>query len=119
MLRMTIIISAAITAVTIGTPLAAQSVDQDVRCWIASNVVARQEKDPGRKQFAGLAVFYYLGRLDARLSTQQLKAAATTQAKAMNGTDLGPMMRTCATRLIDRQKALQAMSQQAAPPTAK
>lgn len=119
MLRMTTIFTAAIAAATVGAPLAAQAVDQDVRCWIASNFVARQEKDPARKQFAGLAGFYYLGRLDARVSSQQLKAAANAQVKAMNGTDLGPLMRTCATRLIDRQKALQAMAQQAGPPPAK
>src|SRR4051812_32454522 len=50
MLRPMITFAATIAAATIGAPLAAQSVDQDLKCFIASNIFVQNEKDPAKKQ---------------------------------------------------------------------
>jgi hypothetical protein len=112
--RTTTIFTAAIAAAAIAAPIAAQSVDQDVRCFIASNVFVKNEKDPAKKQLAGVASFFYLGRLDARMSVQQLAAAANAQGKLMKPADLGTTMTACAARLTEKGKALQALGQQQA-----
>ena len=111
MLRPISILTAAIAAATIGAPIAAQSIDQDVRCFIASNIFVQSEKDPARKQLAGVASVYYLGRLDARMSLPQLAAAANAQGKLLKPADLGPIMTACATRFTDKGKALRALGQ--------
>ncbi|WP_116090675.1 hypothetical protein [Sphingomonas crusticola] len=111
-------ISAAI-ALTIAAPLAAQSVDQDVRCAVASNFFMKQEKDPGGQQLAKSASFYYLGRLDMRLSVPQLNAALMAQGRAMKAADLAPTMTACANRLTAKIKSLQNSAAPAPAPASK
>jgi hypothetical protein len=105
-----------IVAASFAAPLAAQSVDEDVRCLLASNVFARGEKDPGKKQLAMAASVFYLGRLDARISTMQLKTAVAAQSKTMTAASLGPTMTACAKRLRDKGVALQAAGGRAPVP---
>src|SRR3954471_9165913 len=85
------IILAAI-AVASAAPLAAQTVDQDVRCAVASNFFMKQEKDQAGQQLAKAPSFYYLGRLDMRLSVAQLNSALMAQGRAMKTNELAPTM---------------------------
>jgi len=62
-------------------PAWAQTPDQDVRCLLASNVFATQEKDATKKQIAQTAALFYMGRLDARLSIAELKSRILTEAR--------------------------------------
>lgn len=105
------IVSAASVA-GMATPIAAQSTEQDVRCLMASNAFTKIEKDPAKKQTAIASMFFYLGRLDARLSPTQLKAQLLAQQKALNPGNLAQTMNTCAATIGAKQKALIAMGEQ-------
>lgn len=101
MARYLTMIGAALATLGTAAPVVAQSVESDVRCLLAANVFARQEKDPAKKQLAVAASLFYLGRLDARMSIERLKVAMLVQAKAMPASSLGPTMTTCAKHLLE------------------
>jgi hypothetical protein len=106
MARRIIGIGVALAAMGLATPVAAQSVDDDVRCLLASNFFAKTEKDPQKKQLAVSAAAFYLGRLDVRMSNDQLKNAALAQAKTLTGTSVSPLMNNCAKRVVLKDAAL-------------
>ena len=103
-----VMIGAALAALGFAAPVAAQSVDGDVRCLLAANFFARAETDPAKRQLSSAASVFYLGRLDARISNEQLKAAVQAQAKTMQASSLGPTMNACAKRLTDKGLAIRA-----------
>ena len=109
MTRRILWIGTALAAMTLAAPLAAQSIDSDVRCLLASNVFVQREKDPARKQLALAAQAFYLGRLDARISNEQLKTVMLAQAKAMTFASLPATMNDCVKRLAQKGMALRAM----------
>ena len=110
MARRIIGIGVALAAMGLAAPVAAQSVDDDVRCLLASNFFAKTEKDPQKKQLAVTAAAFYLGRLDARISNDQLKNMVLAQAKTMTGTSVAPLMNNCAKRLAQKGMALRAIA---------
>ena len=99
-------------------PVAAQSTDQDVRCLMASNVFATQEKDPAKKQVALSSAFFYLGRLNAKANPAQLKAQILAQSKALTAETAGQIMTACAQEVGAKQQMMQGIGQelQAAAP---
>jgi len=103
MARNLVMIGAAVAAFAIASPIAAQSVDDDARCLLVSNAFARADKDPGKRQFSAVASVFFLGRLDARLSSAQIQAAVKKQASTMIAASFAPTMNACA------QRALKAM----------
>lgn len=103
-------IGAVAAAFAVATPVAAQSVDSDVRCLLAANVFARAEKDAAKRQISMAASVFYLGRLDARISNEQLKSAVQSQAKSMPASSLGPTMTACVKRLTDKGVAMRAFA---------
>ncbi len=115
MLRRTTLLAATIGTIMAAAPLAAQSVDDDARCALASNVFSKVEKAPAKKQLATLASFFYLGRLDGRLSPAQIRSALLAQGKLMKQADLGTTMTACAKRLQATNTALQGPAAQAQP----
>jgi hypothetical protein len=115
MARLVLGIGVVLAAVGLAAPVAAQSVDDDVRCLLASNFFGRTEKNPQQKQIAMASAAFYLGRLDARISNQQLNSAAMAQAKTMTKDSLGPTMNNCAKRLIQKGIAQRNLGASAAP----
>ena len=103
-------IGAVFAVLAFAAPVAAQSVDDDVRCLLAANVFARAEKDPAKRQLSMAASVFYLGRLDARISNDQLKNAVQAQAKTMPAASLGPTMTNCAKRLTEKGLAMRAFA---------
>ena len=103
-------IGATSAALALATPVAAQSVAEDVRCLLAANVFARAEKDPAKRQLSMAASVFYLGRLDARISNEQLKTAVQAQAKTMPASSLGPTMTNCAKHLTQKGLAMRAFA---------
>jgi len=101
---------AVMAAFAVAAPVAAQSVDTDVRCLLAANVFARAEKDAAKRQISMAASVFYLGRLDARISNEQLKTAVQAQAKSMPASSLGPTMTACVKRLTDKGVAMRAFT---------
>jgi hypothetical protein len=116
MARFVLGIGAALAATWLAAPVAAQSVDDDVRCMLASNYFAHAAKDPQQQKIAQASAAFYLGRLDARISNQQLVSAEMAQAKSMTKDSLGPIMNNCAKRLIQKGIAQRALS--GPPPSA-
>ena len=110
MMRKIMMVGAVMAAVAAGAPVAAQSVDSDVRCLLASNVFARAEKDAAKRQISMAASVFYLGRLDARISNEQLKTAVQAQAKSMPASSLGPTMTACVKHLTDKGVAMRAFT---------
>lgn len=106
MARKYLMIGAALAGAACAAPAATQTVDSDVRCLLASNVFARGEKDPAKRQISMAASVFYLGRLDARISNEQLKTAVQAQAKTMPAASLGPTMTACVKRLTDKGVAM-------------
>jgi hypothetical protein len=106
MARKIVIASMALAALGMATPLAAQTVDDDVRCLVVANSLSRAEKDPTQRQVAGVMSIFYLGRLDARISTEQLKAAITARVKTMPASSLGPTVQACFKRMEAKGNAM-------------
>jgi hypothetical protein len=94
------------------TALPAQAVDRDVRCFMAANVFSQAEKDAQKKQLALGASFFYLGRLDSRLSPAQLKAQIVAQSKSLNRANVAQTMNECAKSLATKQMAVAQIGQQ-------
>lgn len=110
MTRKLVAIGTGLAVIAIAAPVAAQQTDKDVRCLLAANVFARMEKDPAKRQIAMAASIFYLGRLDAQISNEQLKKAVTAQAKAMPASILGSIMTECTKRLGQKGVAIGAFA---------
>jgi hypothetical protein len=115
MARLTIGLAAAVAALGLAAPVAAQSTNDDVRCLLASNYFARTEKDPAKRQLAMSSSAFYLGRLDARISTDQLKSTVIAQAKTMTIASAAPIMNNCVKRLIQKGGTPQTLAPGASP----
>lgn len=97
------------------SPASAQTVSDDVHCFLLSNVFAKQGKEPKGQQLAEASVAFYLGRLDGR-------ADAATIARAMRKADAeitpqaaGTQMNACATRMMRAQQTIQTAVKSLAP----
>lgn len=108
-----IILTLAGTALVLaGSPAAAQNSNEDVRCLLASNLFTKAEKDPAKRQVAVLSSYFYLGRVDGRLSGQQLAAALKAQAPTIKPESAGAIMTLCAKRLRSAGMAMQTLGKQ-------
>jgi hypothetical protein len=95
-------------------PVAAQSATDDVRCLLASNVFAAGGNDAAHKQLAATIGLFFLGRVDARLTQDQLRAEVLTQGKALTGKNVGDVMNGCVQRFQAKQRAMVLLGQQIA-----
>jgi hypothetical protein len=93
------------------SPAFAQAIDPDVKCMLTSDLFARMEKDPGRKQLSSIAAVFYFGRVDARLSPAQVRSQILALDKAVKPADLPAVMTDCARRLQTKQKAFVQLTQ--------
>lgn len=87
-------------------PARSEIANTDVRCLAVSKMFASIEKDPAKKQIVVASVFFYLGRIDATLSPNQLKAQATDPGGGIKKTELGDLMTFCARKMISSQQVL-------------
>jgi hypothetical protein len=110
---------AAMGALLSTTPASAQAADNDVRCLTASKFFAATEKDPGRKQLSVASAFFYLGRIDARLTPAQLKAQLTAPGSLIKQSEAGAIMTACARKLQATQRSLQVLGQAVGAPQSK
>ncbi|WP_294394768.1 hypothetical protein [uncultured Sphingomonas sp.] len=116
--RLLTLAAAAVAAVT-ATSLPAQGADQDVRCLMASNLFSQAEKDPTRKQVALVSSFFYMGRLDGRVTPAQLKAQILAQGKTLTTKNAGETMTACAKNVQGKQALIQGIGKQLAAQTRK
>jgi hypothetical protein len=101
--------TAAAALVLAGAPAGAQGTNEDVKCLLASNVFVKNEQDAAKRQIAVLSSYYYLGRVDARLSGAQLSAALKATAPTITAQTAGPTMTACAKRLQGATMAIQTL----------
>ena len=97
----------------------AQVPDNDVRCLTVSKFFAANEKDPAKKQLSVASAFFYLGRIDARLSPAQLKAQLAAPSALIKQAEAGSLMNACAKKVQVTQRSLQAIGQAVGAPQSK
>ena len=98
---------AAILVAIAAPPASAQSLN-DVRCLLVSNLFAKAGKDQKQKTIAEVSKYYYLGRIQGRVSPDQLKAQALAQAKTLSPQTAGPAMTACAKALQASARSVEA-----------
>ena len=104
---------------TMATPATAQIGDPDVRCLILSKFFAANETDAKRKTMASVSSIFFLGRLDARLSAEQLKAQIVSPSNNIPKTQAGAAMTDCAKRFVASQQSLVNIGKSLPAPPAK
>lgn len=97
-------------------PVGAQAIDADIKCMLAADVFARNEKDPGRKQIAVVSGLFFFGRIDGRLAAPQIKAQLVAAQHTLKQTDLPAIMNDCVKRFQARNVALQQIGKSITPP---
>jgi hypothetical protein len=94
----------------------AQTVPDDVRCLILSNMFAKEGSDARVKGAAAQSLLYYVGRLEARANAQAITAAMRAQRTAIDARTAPTQMGACAARLQRAQQMIQAAGRAAQPP---
>ena len=105
----------AATAGLLPAPASAQTSADDVRCFLLSNVFARQAKEPKAQQLAAASVTFFMGRLDGRLNAASLLDIARRESHAIDPKTASDQMRACVGRLARSQQSLQAALKPLAP----
>jgi hypothetical protein len=112
--RMLVRSALVVVAIAVAAPPASAQAVNDVRCLLVSNLFAKAAKDPKAKALAEASKYYYLGKLQGRVSPAQLKTQAIAQAKTVNAKDAGPFMNDCAKQLQSTVQTTEATLKQAA-----
>jgi len=95
-------------------PASAQTVS-DVECLLASNLYSRAGKDDQVRKLAEANKYYYLGRVSARLSAQQIRAQMLAGSKALNPAHASKVMDACNKRMRNAAAEVEAAGKQVAP----
>lgn len=104
----TSIFAAALIVAVGASPASAQSVADDARCLLLSNIFAKANKEEAGRRTASQSQMYYLGRLDGRASATAIAAGLRAQAASVDPKTSGAQMGACAARVGRAQQALQA-----------
>ena len=107
--------AAGLLTLALVSPAAAQSVPDDLRCFMLSNIFARTDKDDKRRMIAAQASIFYLGRLDGKVNAQMLAPAMHAH---LDPKLAGPQMTACAQHLGRAEQTMQATIKSVAPPPA-
>ena len=104
--------AAGLLTLALVSPAAAQSVPDDLRCFMLSNIFTKAAKDDKSRMVAAQASLFYLGRLDGKTNPQALAAAMHTK---IDGKTAGPQMTACAQHLGHAEQAMQESIKSLAP----
>lgn len=94
-------------------PVAAQSLNDDVRCMLVSSGFARMAKDENSRRASAMTGAFYLGRLNSRGAGPALSAAIRAQGNGVPAKEAEPIMRACAARASTAQEQVTAIVKQA------
>ena len=89
-------------------PAMAQSLANDAKCLIVSNLFAAS-KDPKAKEAGVQTRYFYLGRLSG--SAAQIEAALAAQSKAINAQNAPQTMQACARVVVQKANEVRAIGQ--------
>ena len=98
------IFAAGLLSLAITAPVSAQSVPDDMRCFILSNFFAKSDKDPKQRMLAAESTIFYLGRLDGRAAPAAIASGLHSQIDPKTA---GPVMTACAQHLGRAEQAMQ------------
>jgi hypothetical protein len=97
------------------SPSFAQTVPDDVRCLLLSNVFSQKAADDRQKAAATMNKLFFMGRLDGRATGAAITRAFQDQARTIKVATAGAEMTACAARVRHAEEALQAAAKAAAP----
>jgi hypothetical protein len=106
----------ALLIVGVVSPASAQTVSEDVRCMLLSNIFANGASDEKARNAAGQNLAFYIGRLDGRADPQVIATAMRVQASSIDPKTSGPAMDACASRLARAAQSIQAIGNTSLPP---
>jgi hypothetical protein len=98
------IFAAGLLSLAIAAPVSAQSVPDDMRCFVLSNFFAKSDKDPKRRMLAAESTIFYLGRLDGRADSRAIVSGLHSQIDPKSA---GPLMTACAQHLGRAEQTMQ------------
>ena len=101
--------------VTTASPASAQSVPDDVRCFLLSNGFAKQATDPKARQVAVASLTFYLGRLDGKADAATIANTVRREGPAIDPKSAGAQMIACASRMAHAEQSIQAAINALAP----
>lgn len=91
----------------------AQTVNEDVRCFLLSTGFARAAKAEDARRASAMTGAFYLGRLNGRISQPALAAAIRQHGRGMPAAQAAPIMRACAARAGAAERQIGAAAKQA------
>ena len=91
---------------------AAQSAQNDLRCLLVSNLFAKNGSTAKVKRAGEAGSFFYLGRLDGRMSPAQLKAGVREQLKTLTVSNAGQIINRCARHMEASAQSIQSNTSQ-------
>ena len=114
LLRMTLM-SALASSALLNASASAQNAT-DVKCLLVSNFYSKNAKDDKIRRVAESATYFFLGRIDRRLSRTQLKTALEAEQRALSRANVGPSMDACHLDMQASAKMLESVSQELKQP---
>lgn len=103
-----LILTCGALALTLPVPVAAQTINDDVRCLLLSASFARVAKDENTRRGAAMTGAFYLGRVDGRISKPALAAAIRAQGKGLPAKEAAAAMQACAARATAAEQQVSA-----------
>lgn len=81
-----------------------------MNCLLASNLFMQRETDPKLRNLAAQTLYFYLGRIDPRVTPQQLKVGLRQAGEALHGANAVPLMNSCSHELQAKAQTLQSVA---------
>lgn len=107
------VFAAGLLSLAVAAPVSAQSVSDDMRCFILGNIFAKSDKDDKRRGLAAQSTIFYLGRLDGRADTKAIADGLRMKVDPKSG---GALMTACAQHFIHSEETVQTVIRSLAPP---
>lgn len=91
---------------------AAVPVPTTAGCLLVSNLFAKHATEQKDRALGERLLYFFMGRIDDRMSAEQLKSALRQQRPAINDTNATGLMNACVHEMQLEAQALEAASQQ-------
>lgn len=95
---------------------AAQTLPQDVRCLMLSNMFAAIATDPAGRQAAAQSLIFYVARLEGRGDARMIATVMRAQRATIVAQTASADMLACGTRMQRASQVIQDAMKAAAPP---
>jgi hypothetical protein len=103
----------------LASPLAAQTVPDDVRCFVIANYFAKNNSDAKGREVAAQSVFFFSGRIEARADAATVTSAIRRLMATIDAKSATTEMSACAGRMQQGLVMIQNAARAAGPPPPK